>query len=60
MMQQTEQIQESEFISLKDFIINWTEVIEEMDRLGISDKRSEIAEQKGLDYGNNKFCLVGE
>jgi len=60
MMQQTEQIQESEFISLKDFITNWTEVVEEMDKENISSFRSTAARNKGLDFSNSKYCMIGE
>lgn len=58
-MQQLEQI-ESEFISLKDFITNWTEVIEEMDEAHIIYGRSTEARKKGMDFSNSKYCLVGE
>ncbi len=60
MIQQTEQIQESEFISLKDFITNWTEVIEEMDEAHIIYGRSVEARKKGLNFTSGKYCLVGE
>ena len=59
MMQQIE-VQESEFISLNDFITNWTEVIEEMDRDHITHARSIEARKKGLNFTNGKYCLVGE
>ncbi len=60
MMQQTEQIQESEFISLNDFITNWTEVVEEMDRDHVLHYRSTEARKKGLNFSDGKYCLVGE
>ena len=54
-------IQKIQYITLEQFIPNWTEVIEEMDKkniLGII--RHDYALEKGLNYSNTKFCLVGE
>jgi len=62
------QIPKIEYITLDQFIPNWTEIIEEMDEMRIIDnecyssqnKRSQYAGVRGLEFGNCKFCLVGE
>jgi len=65
------QIPKIEYITLEQFIPNWTEMIEEMDEKNLpsgidgvildeSHPRVEYAQSQGLDYGTPKSCLVGE
>jgi len=59
------------YIKLDQFIPNWTEMVKEMDGLGLDNKqnllvmnsetiRVKYAQQKGMDFMKTKFCLVGE
>jgi len=53
--------QESEFISIENFITNWTEMVESLDTADVKGlDRVIVAKVKGLDYMEHKFCLVGE
>jgi len=63
------QIPKIEYITLEQFIPNWTEMIEEMDEKGIQNdesrgiigqKRFDYAKFHGLNYEDTKSCLVGE
>ena len=59
------QIPKIEYITLEQFIPNWTEMIKEMDEKGIKNGstdyvRFEYARTNGLDYENTNCCLVGE
>ena len=67
-------IQKIEYITLEQFIPNWTEMIEEMDVMCVVDKRDlffhkletknyhriKYAKGHGFDYMNPQVCLVGE
>ena len=55
-----ELIQKIEYITLEQFIPNWTEIIKEMDEKNIKDERIEYCDVNGLEYWNHKSCLVGE
>jgi len=57
------QIPKIEYITLEQFIPNWTEMIEEMDEKKIIAgwiNRFNYAKQRGLDFQQPKCCLVGE
>ena len=52
-----------EYITLEQFIPNWTEIIKEMDEKGIPNIgtiRGVYCASHGLSYNSHKFCLVGE
>lgn len=52
-----------EYITLEQFIPNWTEIIKEMDEYKIPSlgcRRIKYAENKGLSFNSYKYCLVGE
>ena len=53
------QIPKIEYITLDQFIPNWTEMIEEMDEKNITDRIS-YARDHDLSYSNPNQCLVGE
>ena len=56
-----ELIKKIEYITLEQFIPNWTEMVEEMDENNIRElDRMDYAEKKGLRYTEHRFCLVGE
>jgi len=59
----SELIQEEKFISYENFIPNWTELVKEMDKLGLArdtNTRVNYAREKGYEYIDGKQCLVGE
>lgn len=59
----SELIQEEKFISYDNFIPNWTELVKEMDELGIArdtNTRVNYAKEKGYNYIDGRQCLVGE
>jgi len=57
------QIPKIEYITLEQFIPNWTEMIEEMDERKTDVNwftRFHYARVRGLDFQQPKCCLVGE
>jgi len=62
-MKMSELVQEEKFISYDNFIPNWTELIKEMDELGLEQHQSirvNYARDKGYNYTDGRQCLVGE
>ncbi len=62
-MSQQEQIEEEKYISYENFIPNWTELVKEMDELGLAQNpsiRVPYAREKGYNYIDGRQCLVGE
>jgi len=55
------QIPKIEYITLDQFIPNWTEIIEEMDEKNMDrQERRSLHHSKGFDFMDCNHCLVGE